>query len=443
MRASTQTLSRDASVHEATIAKVAQQAAGLGKESAELNGLIEDLAQMSAQQADTFKGLAGEVDRMVEANRTISTATQGSARSVAEARQAVRAFGQGVVGVTDSLRQVADAARDITQIAVQTRLVAFNAAVEAKRAGDAGRGFSVVAEAVKDLAAKVESSSKLIMGTVTELDTRVQDLAGGLGGDVRGRVRAKGAREGGFEAAVSEVESRVAEIGATAERNLQGCAGVIDAMRGLTEEVVATARALQNGKKRTEGFLSLSETLIELTAECGVHTDDTPFIEACRQGAEAVGRAFEAAIAAGEITMEALFDAQYQPIEGTNPPQHMTRFTALCDRLLPQFQEPMLALSPKVNYCVSVDRNGYLPTHNTKYSRPQGSDPVWNAGNCRHRRIYDGRTVLAASRSTRKFLLQTYRRDMGGGQFTVVKDLTAPIVVNGRHWGAFRIGYSF
>lgn len=42
--------------------------------------------------------------------------------------------------------------------------------------------------------------------------------------------------------------------------------------------------------------------------------------------------------------------------------------------------------------------------------------------------------------STKPLLLQTYRRDMGGGKFVLMKDLSAPIHVNGRHWGAFRMG---
>jgi methyl-accepting chemotaxis protein len=37
--------------------------------------------------------------------------------------------------------------------------------------------------------------------------------------------------------------------------------------------------------------------------------------------------------------------------------------------------------------------------------------------------------------------VQTYRRDMGGGQFVLMKDASAPINVNGRHWGGFRMGY--
>ena len=40
-----------------------------------------------------------------------------------------------------------------------------------------------------------------------------------------------------------------------------------------------------------------------------------------------------------------------------------------------------------------------------------------------------------------RFLLQTYRRNMGGGTFVLMKDRSAPIFVRGRHWGAFRIGF--
>lgn len=82
-----------------------------------------------------------------------------------------------VAGIEKALRQVADAAHEITQIALQTRLVAFNASVEAKRAGEAGRGFGVVADAVKDLAGKVERSSKSITGTLADLDRRIDALS--------------------------------------------------------------------------------------------------------------------------------------------------------------------------------------------------------------------------------------------------------------------------
>jgi methyl-accepting chemotaxis protein len=66
---------------------------------------------------------------------------------------------------------------------------------------------------------------------------------------------------------------------------------------------------------------------------------------------------------------------------------------------------------------------------------------VWNAAHCRNRRIFEDRAVQKVSLNTKVFLLQTYRRDMGGGVFALLKDLSAPIYVRGRHWGAFRMGF--
>jgi methyl-accepting chemotaxis protein len=55
--------------------------------------------------------------------------------------------------------------------------------------------------------------------------------------------------------------------------------------------------------------------------------------------------------------------------------------------------------------------------------------------------MFNDRTGLAAGMNTKRFLLQTYRRDMGGGAFVLMKDASAPVIVAGRHWGGVRIGY--
>ena len=55
--------------------------------------------------------------------------------------------------------------------------------------------------------------------------------------------------------------------------------------------------------------------------------------------------------------------------------------------------------------------------------------------------VEDDRAVQKVAANTKPFLLQTYRRDMGAGKFVLMKDLSAPIFVNGRHWGAFRVGF--
>jgi methyl-accepting chemotaxis protein len=417
------------------LADLARHAGALGREAAELSGTIDELAIAGTSQSARCREVAAEMQGMDAANRAITQATQASREAVQEARAAVGQVGQGVAEVVDVLRDVSGAAGEITRIALQTRLVAFNASVEAKRAGEAGRGFAVVADAVKDLAAKVEESSKLIMGTVAQLDARIGALAREIVDD--------GRAESAFHASLVRAEARVADIAQAAHGNLETCATVLASVNGLAAQVDATARALADARTRANAFLGVSESLLEMTATGGVRTADTPYIDTAVATAAAIAARLEDALARGDISMSDLFDEDYRPVAGSNPAQHTTRFVALTDRLLPAIQEPVLKALPGVVFCAAVDRNGYLPTHNAAFSRPQGADAAWNAVNCRNRRIFADRTGLAAGRSQRPFLLQTYRRDMGAGRFVLMKDLSAPITVRGRHWGGLRIAYRF
>ena len=430
----------------AAIRTLAHDASLMGRDAAELVGVLDDLAAAGRRQAEGFAAVADEVDQMVAANTSISRSMADSLESARIARGAVERVAADVSAAADTLREVASAAADITRIALQTRLVAFNASVEAKRAGEAGRGFAVVAEAVKDLAQKVEQSSKHIASTVQQLDVRIAELAFNIreNGQQRGRTQA-GQRAGQetFNTAFTRVEKAVADIAAAAEQNLRGCQSTQQSVKDFAGQSQQGAQAIDNAKRRALTFLEQSERLVELSTDCGAETEDTPFIARVTDLAAQIAARFEQALDAGELSEDDLFDANYVKIAGSNPQQVRTRFLEFTDRVLPAFQEPMLEVSTKVVFCAAVDRNGYLPTHNLKFSKPQGPDPVWNAAHCRNRRIFDDRTGLGAARNQRRFLLQTYRRDMGGGRFALMKDLSAPIVVRGRHWGGLRFAYQF
>ncbi len=172
--------------------------------------------------------------------------------------------------------------------------------------------------------------------------------------------------------------------------------------------------------------------------------EDAEMVAVVKDTAATIGRLFEQAIDRKEITWEQLWDVDYRLIKDSDPPQYSTRFLALCDRVLPVVQEPILEKNQSVAFAAAVDRNGYLPTHNLKYSQPQRpGDKLWNTANSRNRRIFDDRTGLSAARNRLPVLVQTYRRDMGGGQFVSMKDISAPVLVHGQHWGGFRLGCRF
>ena len=417
---------------------IARQASSLGRDAAEVRGLIDDTAKVNQQQAEAVQALGGQLTEVQRAQGGIADTTADSLQAVERARAAVAQVGSEVGGIVDTLRQVAGAASQITQIALQTRLVAFNASVEAKRAGEAGRGFGVVADAVKDLSAQVEASSKAIMGTVAELDARVGALAKEI------QVRDGQAPTGSFHRALAEVQEGVGRISGAAEQSRRICDGLTSQMAAIDREMQRANQTLGGANTRSEAFLKVSESLIEVVSESGIETEDTPYIRLAQDTANKISALFEEAVNTGAISLADLFDEAYKPVQGTNPPQHLTRFNELTDRVLPAVQDAALEALPKIVLCCATDRNGYIPTHNKKYCQPQRpNDVLWNTANARWRRIFNDRTALGSGRNTRPFLLQTYRRDMGGGNLIVMKEAAAPITVNGRHWGGVRLAFQF
>ena len=427
------------------VRSIAAKVSHIGRDAAETRGVLDDTQKVVSDQVAAMHQLNDQFGEVQVSQQAISQATEQSLQAVAQARAVVQQVASEVAGIVQVLHQVSAAAADITQIALQTRLVAFNASVEAKRAGEAGRGFGVVADAVKDLAGRVEVSSKTIMGTLAQLDQRIDTFSRDIRVDTNTSqaTTAGSEQKGAIHRAFEAVEADVTRIDEAAAASRETCRLVNDRTLELATQMQEAKTGLDRATACSERFLRVSEQLIDELAGCGVATDDTPYIEAVQRTAAQISQALEGALARGDISLEQLFDERYRPMQGTNPPQHLAAFNAVADKLFPPIQEAMLGFSDKVAFCIAADRNGYISTHNRKYCHPQRGELTWDTANSRYRRIFNDRTGLASARNTRPFLLQTYRRDMGGGRHVLMKEVSAPIRVAGRHWGGMRLAYQF
>ena len=79
-------------------------------------------------------------------------------------------------GLSDEVEQVTSVSEQVKAIASQTNLLALNATIEAARAGDAGRGFSVVASEVKELAGQTRKATEQIRETLDNLNRKIEQL---------------------------------------------------------------------------------------------------------------------------------------------------------------------------------------------------------------------------------------------------------------------------
>lgn len=454
---------------------IGERVGQIGLEIAEITGLVDDLVKLGSDQIDRLRAvvqaaratsssnaqleatMSGAGSTAEQARVTLSESAEIIADTLAGTADKMQALAKGVFSTSGSIAKARETITKVQQnsaaiqsIAFETRLIALNAGVEAARAGAAGHGFSVISNAIRSLSDQVASFSNQNHAVLGELHALMEGL------DQSTRANAATAQSAmddsknaagtsqKLQALVSSVEQLTATIDAMTtpvRQNIESGHEVRDNLRSLVTLTKTAEERLAAARDRAETILEIGEDFMVFVAESGVDTPDTAIVEICKEAGALVVAAFEEAVRSGEIRLDDLFDETYRPISGTNPQQVMTRFTAFTDKVLPAIQEPVLKRDSRIVFCAAVDRNGYLPTHNRIYSQPQSDDPVWNAANCRNRRIFNDRTGLAAGRNRRKFLLQTYRRDMGNGTFVLMKDASVPIKVQGRHWGGLRVAF--
>jgi methyl-accepting chemotaxis protein len=457
----------DAAALRRVVASLAAEASDLGLHLVDIAGSIQDTAAQSREHATLFTRLTqsataiagangdiaralGETDTLAANARTVlgeqAAQLDGSIAAIDHMVTASNEIGTEISAFSGALADVGRLADAIGTIARQTNLLALNAAIEAARAGDAGKGFAVVAAEVRALSLETSTTTGSIQKTLQALRARIDRLeAAGEAARISAvGVKTTAAQVQGSFSGVEEVMSKILDsassLAATTGAVDRECSEFARSVSAASAEIIRSDEMLQGASGKVGEVVTISERIIQATARAGIETPDGPYIRLVQQLADAVSARFSAAVLSGEIGMDALFDRQYRPIPGSDPVQMMARFTDFTDRALPAIQEPALAADGRIAFCAAIDENGYLPTHNRKFSEPQRpGDHAWNTANCRNRRVFNDRVGLAAGRNREPFLVQTYRRDMGGGQFVLMKDISAPILVDGRHWGGLRL----
>jgi methyl-accepting chemotaxis protein len=430
---------------QAVATSVAAQAKVLAELQAVMASLETDQRQVT-DATDEARMLSDNARARLKDGADIIAASIGE---FGELTAMVTRLGAQLTGFSSAMEQVRRTTQVIDAIARTTNMLALNAAIEAEKAGDAGRTFAVVAAEVKKLAHDTRSAIDEIGLTMDSLTGEGEVFVSAI---QSGMARSRAA-EAGFAKindTVAEVIDLVSQVDRQTDDIARSTSLIHDSVCRVGDELDGFADAADANREKLNGAIThmgslevSANQMLDLIVHSGFAPNDRRFVDIALTATKTVSAAVEAALADNQLNLDAVFDTDYRPITGTNPPQFTTRFCALADNIVQPILDAIVATGGGVTGAVITDMNGYLPTHISARSLPQRTDdPAWNALNCRNRCNFMDDATARAVASEADFMLTTYRQNLGSNGYRTIKNVFVPLYFNGKRWGNLEVAYS-
>lgn len=214
-----------------------------------LTGAARNTQQLSGRVAASSEQASANVQAVAAATEQLTGSVSEISRQVQEASQIARDAVQQTVRtdtriaeLSQAATRIGDVVKLITAVAEQTNLLALNATIEAARAGEAGRGFAVVASEVKALAAQTAKATEEIGNQIAGMQAATQDAVASIR-EISGTISRVSDISTTIAAAVEEQGAATGEIARNVQQAAQGTSEVAESIGQVNEGAGETGSA--------------------------------------------------------------------------------------------------------------------------------------------------------------------------------------------------------
>lgn len=419
----------------------------LRAEHAELQGTVRELEQDQrkvAEASDEARLLsASAIERLSQGSEQI----QSSLAQITQLIDLVSTLATHVTSFAAAMDQVKRCSKDIEDIAETTNILALNATIEAMRAGEAGRTFAVVANEVKGLAAETRKATDEIAGVIgtlgAEASSVIERIEAGAEASNQAKSSVASIKETmtGVSQLVGEVDTQNDEIARATGMMTDHVTRVQQVIESFNQAAATNETQLETAHARMEDLEMVASDMFDSLVHAGLSPEDSAMVELAQRHARDVEQLAEAALAEGALTPEQLFDMQYIPIEGSDPPRFRTSLTDWADAHWRTKLDEVAASDPRIIAAACTDMKGFLPTHLTRHSQAPTGDKAHDTQFCRNgRRILDP-IDQRAKQKTKPYMMAVYRQEGDGKTYRVVRNVYVTVTIGGRRWGDFELAY--
>jgi twitching motility protein PilJ len=238
------------------------------KQSVEIQGTGRAVAQMTQAMTDVSKN-AGDSAKVAESSLHAAekgaTAVQNAIRGMNDIREQIQETSKRIKRLGESSQEIGEIVQLISDITEQTNVLALNAAIQAASAGEAGRGFTVVAEEVQRLAERSGEATKHISAIVKSIQRDTQDAVEAMERSTQGVVQGTKTADEADQALreIGQVSNRLAElIGAISNATQQQAESATKVAANM-KAILAITQLTTEGTKQTAASAAKLTTLAD------------------------------------------------------------------------------------------------------------------------------------------------------------------------------------